>query len=428
MSISKQIYTSIILLLLSSFNLTAQKSNDLIEIKGSISSGDTKEKISQATISLEGTNLSTISNQEGKFLLKIPQSLENKELIVEAIGYNQKTITLPENLKKSLRIVLETNVINLDEANLVAYTDARELVKRVLKKRADNYLGDKTLMTAFYRETIKKRNKNASLAEAVVNIYKQPYDNSQRDQIQMLKSRKDTDYSKLDTIALKLQGGPFSTLFGDIVKYPENILGPQVFGAYEFKFGKLTEINGQNVFEVKFKQREEVITPLYEGSLFIGASNLALVKATYSLNLINDKKVNEMFVRRKPNDVRIKPRNISYEVNYREKDGKWLYGYSKADLSFEVKKRKKLFKSIYSLSCEMAITDWEISPSSSTWDSNFKINEYIIMADQNTGFNDPDFWGEYNVIEPEKSIESAIKKIQRKLLKDQKNSTGLGGK
>ena len=428
MSISKQIYASVIILLLSCFSLTSQNSSNLIEIKGSISSAETKEKISQATISLEGTNLSTVSNQEGKFLLKIQKSLENKQLSVEAIGYKQKTITLPQNLKKSLRIVLDANVINLDEANLVAYTDARELVKRVLKKRKDNYLGDKTLMTAFYRETIKKRNKNASLAEAVVNIYKQPYDNSQRDQIQMLKSRKDTDYSKLDTIALKLQGGPFSTLLGDIVKYPENILGPQVFGAYEFKFGKLTEINGQNVFEVKFKQREEVITPLYEGSLFIGASNLALVKATYSLNLINDKKVNEMFVRRKPNDVRIKPRNISYEVNYREKDGKWLYGYSKADLSFEVKKRKKLFKSIYSLSCEMAITDWEISPSSSTWDSNFKINEYIIMADQNTGFNDPDFWGEYNVIEPEKSIESAIKKIQRKLLKDQKNSTGLGGR
>jgi hypothetical protein len=49
------------------------------------------------------------------------------------------------------------------------------------------------------------------------------------------------------------------------------------------------------------------------------------------------------------------------------------------------------------------------------------------MADQNTGFNDPDFWGEYNVIEPEKSIESAIRKIQRKLVRDQKNSTGLGG-
>lgn len=427
MSISKQLYTLVFIGLFTSFSLSGQQSNELVEVKGSIISKESGERIPQATISLQGTNLSTVSNLEGKFSLKVPQSSENKKLAIEGIGYKKMVITLPKNTAKSLRIELKPNVISLDEANLVAYTNAKELVKRVFKNRKDNYLGDKTLMTAFYRETIKKRNKNASLAEAVVNIYKQPYDNSQRDQIRMLKSRKDTDYSKLDTIALKLQGGPFSTLFGDIVKYPENILGSQVIDAYEFKFGKITEINGENVFEVKFKQREEVTTPLYQGSLFIGSTTLALVKASYSLKLTNYKKVNEMFVRRKPNDVRIKPRNISYEVNYREKDGKWLYGYSKADLSFEVKKRKRLFKSIYSLSCEMAITDWQMDLGNGSWENDLKINEYIIMADQNTGFNDPDFWGEYNVIEPEKSIESAIRKIQRKLVRDQKNSTGLGG-
>jgi hypothetical protein len=34
-----------------------------------------------------------------------------------------------------------------------------------------------------------------------------------------------------------------------------------------------------------------------------------------------------------------------------------------------------------------------------------------------SGFSDPDFWGEFNVIEPEKSIETAIKKIQKQLEK-----------
>ena len=34
---------------------------------------------------------------------------------------------------------------------------------------------------------------------------------------------------------------------------------------------------------------------------------------------------------------------------------------------------------------------------------------------QAVGFSDPDFWGQYNIIEPEKSIESAIRKIQRQL-------------
>lgn len=406
---------------------TAQNTIELIEIKGKITESESRDEISKATITLLGTNLSTVSNEEGNFALKIPAKDVNKQLNIRAIGFNEKTLLLPENLNRSIKIKLDYSVITLDPATLVAYTDAKSLIKKVLDKRKENYLGDKTLMTAFYRETIKKRNKNASLAEAVVNIYKQPYANNKKDQIKMLKSRKDTDYSKLDTITLKLQGGPFSTLYVDLMKYPEYIFSHSTMDAYTFRFGKVTEINGENVFVIRFKQRGEVLSPLYEGNLYVGASTLALVKAEYSLKLDNTKEVNEMFVRRKPIDVKIKPRNVSYEVNYREKNGRWIYGYSKVDLSFEVKKRRSLFKSIYTLSCEMAVTDWELAPSDGTWDNEGEINEYIIMADQNIGFGDPEFWGAYNVIEPEKSIESAIRKIQRKLERAEDRAS-LGGK
>ena len=36
-----------------------------------------------------------------------------------------------------------------------------------------------------------------------------------------------------------------------------------------------------------------------------------------------------------------------------------------------------------------------------------------VLTDQTSGFSDPEFWGELNVIEPDKSIDNAIKKIQR---------------
>jgi hypothetical protein len=40
------------------------------------------------------------------------------------------------------------------------------------------------------------------------------------------------------------------------------------------------------------------------------------------------------------------------------------------------------------------------------------------MTDKVDSLADPDFWGEYNIIEPEKSIETAIRKIQRKSLNE----------
>ena len=78
-------------------------------------------------------------------------------------------------------------------------------------------------MTGFYRETIKKRNRNASLSEAVLKIKKEPYNSSKQDQISIVKARKNVDYNRLDTLAFKLQGGPFSALHTDVIKYPEFI-------------------------------------------------------------------------------------------------------------------------------------------------------------------------------------------------------------
>ena len=69
------------------------------------------------------------------------------------------------------------------------------------------------------------------------------------------------------------------------------------------------------------------------------------------------------------------------------------------------------------MSCEMAVTDWEKNISGEVPKVKDRLKSSIILSEAAIGFSDPDFWGEYNIIEPEKSIESAIKKIQRQLKK-----------
>ncbi len=63
----------------------------------------------------------------------------------------------------------------------------------------------------------------------------------------------------------------------------------------------------------------------------------------------------------------------------------------------------------------MAVTDWEQNLTNAIPRSKDRMKSSIILSDEALGFADPDFWGEYNIIEPEKSIESAIRKIQRQL-------------
>ena len=80
-------------------------------------------------------------------------------------------------------------------------------------------------MTAFYRETIKKNRTYVSIGEAVVEIFKAPYNSDTRfDGVRIYKGRKSSDVEKMDTVLFKLQGGPVSVLELDIAKNSESVL------------------------------------------------------------------------------------------------------------------------------------------------------------------------------------------------------------
>lgn len=395
-------------------NINGQTTDSFTEIKGKVVDSKTNDPLIFTDLVIKDSNISTISNTDGEFVLKIPNTLNNATLTISRLGYQKEEILI-STLKSNQKIKLTQAITELNPVSIATYKDAKALLKETLKKKKSNYNIRNTLMTAFYRETIKKRRKNASLSEAVVQIHKSPYGSVKRDGIELIKSRKNTDYTKLDTLALKLQGGPFSNLYTDIIKYPEYIFDREDIDLYDFSFDQSTQINKNMVYVINFKQKVGVTTPLYYGKLYIDSETLALTNAVYSLNVENKELSSRMYIRKKPRKVDVYPTQATYRVNYRTQNGKWHYAYSNILLTFKVNWKGKFFNSIYTLNSEMAITDWKTS------DTKFaKIRENIIrpttiLTDETSGFSDPEFWGEYNIIEPEKSIESAIKKIQKQL-------------
>ncbi len=399
------------------FQETLEQNQNYKQYKGKIMDSDSKKPLVFATLSIEDTNISTISNTEGEFILKVPNTIDKANVLISYLGYKTKLLPLSQFNSNNNKIYMVVSVVELSEVSLSIPKNAESLVRETLKKRGQNYFDDPTLMTAFYRETIKKRKKNVSLSEAVVNIYKTPYTSSRRDAVQLYKARKSTDYSKLDTIALKLQGGPFNALFVDIMKYPEYIFEQTSLEKYNFSYDRSTRVKDRHIYVVNFVQKPSVYEQLYQGKLYIDAENKILTSAIYSLNITNKNEAAKLFVRRKPRNAKVWPNQVAYRVDYREKDGRWYYGYSNVLLEFKIDWDKKLFNSVYSMTCEMAVTDWEKNISNEMPKSKERIKTSIILGDEAIGFADPDFWGEHNIIEPEKSIESAIRKIRRQLKK-----------
>ena len=402
----------------SSYSTSNKISNDTISFakyKGKVIDGKSKKKLVFASLSISGTNISTITNSQGEFLLKIPMEKINKNIIISFLGYTSKILNIA-NLKQNSVIKLETYIEELAEIE-IAVKDAKSLMLEVLKRRKSNYVDNLTKMTAFYRETIKKRRTYVSLSEAVIEIDKQSYSNSRKDILRIHKSRKKTDYKKLDTVAFKLKGGPFNSIYIDIMKNPTLFFGEDIFSIYDFTFDESTKIDNRPIYVVNFKQKPHLKNPHYYGKLYIDAKSFALTNAIFKLNIEDRVKASRLFLVKKPRKANVYPIEASYQIDYREKNGKWYYGYSRIQLGFKINWDKKLFNTIYHTTIELAVTDWKKNLTNKLIKPKNRLRPSVIISDKTSGFSDPEFWGEYNVIEPEKPIESAIKKIQKQLKK-----------
>ena len=386
--------------------------------KGTILDSKTNNELTFATITVSGSNISTISNSEGKFLIKIPISRQDASLIISFLGYKDRVISIKDLKQEKNLLYLEPVNVLLKEV-VVNVMDANKIFSNVLHNRSKNYGDSAIQIIGFYRESIKKRRTYVSVLESIVDIQKMPFSSVVQDQVNILKGRKNADYAKLDTVNFKLEGGLFSALYIDLIKDPSNIFSENVFEMYNFSFEDITQINDRQVFIISFKQKSSIEDPdpLYSGKLFIDAKSLAIISANFQLNVENRSKAGLIFTRKKPKGVVIYPTEVSYQVDYRQQNNKWIFSYSRGEITFKLNWDKWIFNTTYSTTFELVNTNWE-NQDSKLQLNNQKLSPYVIMSDKIPNAVDLDFWGEYNIIEPEKSIESAIKKIKSKNLKE----------
>lgn len=419
---SFKFYLRNLVVLLMFFNLSTAGSTTLqqtpttnfTEYKGKVVSSRNQDPLSAAYLSVQNTNISTVTNADGEFSLKIPNDLENVNVLVSHLGYQSRTLPLQFFKQEPVVIELQESMEQLDEVAIFTYTDPEALVRNMLKNRGSNYFTEPTTMTGFYRESIRRGRKNVSLSEAVVKIHKQPYDSNADDDISLVKARKTADYDRLDTLALKLRGGPYNPLSIDIMKNPTHIFNERDLSNFRFSFDSPTKIDDQYLYVVNFEELSKDL-PWYYGKLFIDAETFTLVKASFNLNVDNRAAATDLFVKKKPGGTKVYPVEVNYDITYRQKDGRWYFGYGQTELEFVVNWRRKLFNSRYRVNSELAVTDWELNTEGKVKKDDSFISRRVIMNDDITGFGDIAFWGENNIIEPDESIESAIDKIRSKL-------------
>jgi len=390
----------------------------ILSISGRIIDKDTRNPLPFANLSILGKSIGTITNEEGFFSFKIPISYKDENLVSTYLGYKNAEIPLLDLTFQNNIVYMQQDFLSIQEV-IIRSSNPETLIKSAMEKAKYNYYTQPYLMTTFYREFVKKNDNYMSISEAVLSVYKSPYEGYYSDQVKMLKTRKNVSYSENDTFLLKLKGGLYASLFLDIIKNPSTFLLESYFNQYSYALIDIVKYENSTAYVIEFKPKYYLEDQSFSGRLYIDTDNLAIKAAYFYIDSKAIERLSQELVLKKSMKTIVKPVSAKYWVNYRQINGLYYLNLVRGELEFKVKKRKQLFSSEFKTIFEFAVNDID-TINIDRFERNETIATNQVFIDKNFEYDDS-FWGDYNYIIPNETLQDALIRIAKQMQKLQES-------
>lgn len=376
-------------------------------VSGKVRDAHNGASLQFVNVVVPGRLYATVTNADGEFTIKsdIPITGLNFSLL----GY--KTLSVPAS-ESYLKVALEPDALRLAPAVVVA-GDPRTLVREAMERIRDNYMDRDELLKCFYRETLQKRQRYIYVSEAVARVFKTSYAYGvYRDASALEKSRVLLSQRKSDTLSVKFLGGPSQAADFDVVKNADILLSNEELNLYSMQMGSPVMINDRLNHTVNISPASEVEYPLYFGTLFIDAESHAFTHIELSLDMRDEQKATRSVLVSKPAGLRFHPREMSVVIDYRLEGERWRLNYFRSVIRFSCDWRKRLLHTNYTSINELIVTDKY--PEALPIPRKEQFRHRDALSEKAAFFADPDFWKDYNIIEPSTSLEHAVDKLMKR--------------
>jgi hypothetical protein len=390
--------------------LEARDPEQIRSIRGRIVSGMDQRPLEFATVWIPATWEGTISNAEGYFRINLPGPNPPDSIAIGCMGYASRRIPVRE-LHDSLNLILLSPAIIPIQEVIIRRSDPLHLIRQALDKLEENYGNDPVLETSFYRESIQKKDRYVMVSEAVIEVFKPGGYAVDREQVRLLKGRKNLDFTETDTFMVKLKGGLQTSFMLDFVRYRPEFLDPELFHLYDYKLADIVTVHDRTTYAIAFSQKIHTDPPHYQGRLYIDMETLAFKGMDLEVNPQTISRATNAMVVRKPRNLRVRPLSALYQVNYKYNGHRFHLSLIRTDVKFRIRDRRKLFGNEIRTVSEMAITHLQ-TEGASRFRARETADQSDIFADLVGGY-DPGFWGPFNIIIPDESMEEALKRISR---------------
>ncbi len=374
-------------------------------VQGRVVDAQSGRALESVHVSIPGRHQATVTNADGDFTLKSDRPIP--EILCSCLGYRSQR----QKAGTDVTVRMHRESLELKEASIIS-GDPKSIVLAALDRIWDTYCTEPELLECFYRETLQKRSRYTYVAEAVARLYKNRYDGSVlRDAAALEKSRILVSQRKTDTLSVKTMGGPTQAITHDVVKNRDILFAPEDLQLYQFQMETPAYIGDRLQFVIGMSPALPADYALYNCKLYIDREYLTFTRVEASLDMSDKVKATRMILVRKPLTLRFFPEEATIVLNYRLSDGKSRLEYFRSTMRFACDWRKRLFKTRYTAVNELVITDVRDQATPIPRSERFRLKE--TLNDKAPEFQDPDFWKDYNIIEPSESLEHAIGRLRK---------------
>jgi hypothetical protein len=375
-------------------------------VRGKVKDAQTGRALESVHVSVPGRHFATVTNADGEFVLKSDTRIE--DVLFTYLGYKSQRVAA----KDRMTVSLVREAITLPEA-LIIGGDPIEILQEALSRLPQTYCPQPELLECFYRETVQKRSRYTYVAEAVARLYREEFENAfyNSDVSAIEKSRLLVSQRRNDTLSVKTQGGPQMALNCDFLKNPEFLLSPSELELYRLEMQTPVRIGDRLQYVIKLTPAVEAPYALYNALVYIDRDNLTFTRIEASLDMKDRAKAIRAILVSKPLSLRFFPEEASIVLNYRPVGSTIRLEYFRSTIRFACDWRKRLFKTHYTAVNELVVTDVRPEAVPIPRKERFRNTDYL--NDKAQEFLDPDFWKDYNIIEPSESLEHAIHRLKK---------------
>ena len=383
-------------------------------LSGIITDADSGQPLPYASVGVESKGKGTISNYEGEYTLNLTRNFLDDTLVVSYLGFYNRKIPVSQTINSHLNISLTRLYIPIPEV-LIRNREPLELISNVKKMIPENYGDTPAQMTAFYRESVSKRNKLLTYSEAVLKMYKSSYAATLfNDQIKIYKSRKINNLDQSDTLTFKLRSGLDGCLILDGVKNTFDFLKIESFFDYNYRMTDIINIGDEAAFVIEFEQKEHLDDiALPKGTIYINTSNYGIHEVDFEINEDYIHKLERSYIEQAARGFNVKIRSAKYRVNYRYINNRYYLNHVRGDLEFYARKNNRLFGNTYTIFFEMSITEID-TVNVKRLAREERAPRHSIFSESINSY-DRQFWGTDNYVRPEESIKEALSRINARM-------------